>query len=532
VPAITQLPYSATYFFSSLIADYLADGATIKPFYQYRPDHEGITQAIEQRKGINTDRRTLVDVLEKQYQHLPEEALVTANITSLLQQNAFTVCTAHQPNLGTGYLYFVYKILHAIKLAQELNEKHPDLHFVPIYYIGSEDNDLDELGTFRYGGKKFVWDAAGQTGAVGRMDTASLKPLLEELFKLLGPPGENLETLKEILTTAYLQHPNIADATQYLVHRLFGKYGLVVINPDEAALKKSFIPVMEDDLLHHSALPFVIRTTEELGKAGYKTQAYPRPINLFYLKDDIRERIEYQDEQWTVINTDISWNKETLLDELYHHPERFSPNVILRGLYQETILPNVVFIGGGAEVAYWMQLRALFQHYKTFYPVILLRQSVLWAGSREVALRKKLNLSPEEVFKPEGELIKQFITSNASEDWTTGCETAFFEKHLTELKHKAGKIDPTLKASTEAVLTKIRYQLQILEKKMLRAEKKNMSMQLEQVSKLKTALFPNNSLQERYDNFMAYYLQHGPAFFETILEGIEPTAGSFMMIEE
>lgn len=532
MPAITQLPYSATYFFSSLIADYLADAATIKPFYQYRPDHEGILQAIEQRKQTTTDRATLVDVLQRQYQHLPEQALVSENITALLQENTFTVCTAHQPNLGTGYLYFVYKILHAIKLANELNGKHPEYHFVPVYYIGSEDNDLDELGTFRYGGRKFVWDAAGQTGAVGRMNTASLKPLLDDLFKLLGPPGEHLDTLKNMLTTAYLEHDNISDATQYLVHSLFGQYGLVVINPDEAALKKNFIPVMEDDLLQHSALPIVIRTTEALDKAGYKTQAFPRPINLFYLKDDIRERIEYQDEKWTVINKDISWNKEALLDELYNHPERFSPNVILRGLYQETILPNVVFIGGGAEVAYWMQLQPVFRHYGVFFPVIMLRQSVLWAGSREAAMRKKLNLTPEEVFKPEGELMKQFVQTHASEDWTTGCETTFFEKHLTELKNKAGKIDPTLKASTEAVLTKIRYQLQVLEKKMLRAEKRNMSMQLEQVTKLKSMLFPNNSLQERYDNFMAYYLQHGPAFFEHILRGIQPTDSTFMMIEE
>lgn len=532
MPEITQLPYSATYFFSSLIADYLADAPGIKPFYQYRPDAAGIEAAISQRKQVKTDRITLVDVLQRQYRELPEEALVTANITSLLQENTFTVCTAHQPNLGTGYLYFVYKILHAVKLAGELKQKHPELHFVPVYYMGSEDNDLDELGTFRYAGKKFVWDADGQTGAVGRMRTASLKPLLADLFRLLGPPGEHLDTLKEMLETAYLKHDNIADATQYLVHRLFGKYGLVVINADDAALKRTFIPVMEDDLLHHTALPVVIGAAEALGNAGYKAQAYPRPVNLFYLKDNIRERIEHHEDEWTVVDKNIRWDKTALLEELHRYPERFSPNVILRGVYQETILPNVVFIGGGAEVAYWMQLQGVFAHYKVPYPVILLRQSVLWAGSKEALLRKKLNLGPEEVFKPEGELIKQFIASNATEDWTTGFEASIFERQLNELKQKAGKIDPTLKASTEAVLTKIRYQLQVLEKKMLRAEKRIMGIHLEQVSKLKAALFPNNSLQERYDNFMPFYLQHGTAFFDELLHAIEPLAGTFLMIEE
>lgn len=530
--AITQLPYSETYFFSSLIADYLADKPGIRPFYRFRPDVTGMEQAIAQRRQFQTDRAALVDVLRRQYKPLPEEEAVQKNIRLLLDNDTFTICTAHQPNLGTGYLYFVYKILHAIRLAADLKNKFPACNFVPVYYIGSEDADLDELGTFRYNGRKFVWDADGQTGAVGRMSTASLKPLLADLFRLLGPPGPHLDELKEILETAYLKHDTIARATQYLVHRLFGKYGLVVLDPDEAALKHNFIPVMEDDLLQHTALPLAIGAAEELARAGYKAQAYPRPINLFYLKDNIRERIEQQDDEWVVVDHDIRWTRDELRTELRAHPERFSPNVILRGLYQETILPNIAFVGGGAEVAYWMQLEPVFQHYQVPYPVVLLRQSVLWVGEKETRLRKKLNLSAAEVFKPEGDLIKQFITANASEDWTTGYEVSFFEKQLNELKQKASKIDPTLKASTEAVLTKIRYQLQVLEKKMLRAEKRVMSIQLEQVSRLKETLFPNSSLQERYDNFMPYYLEHGPAFFETILQSMEPMAGTFLMIEQ
>ena len=532
MPAITQLPYSATYFFSSLIADYLADNASIKPFYHFRPDNQGIQQAIDYRKSFKTDRKALVDVLKRQYRDLPVMGIVQENMDALLDENTFTICTAHQPNLGTGYLYFAYKILHAVKLANDLNKQYPDKHFVPVYYIGSEDNDLDELGTFRYNGKKFVWDANGQTGAVGRMNTESLKPLLDDLFKILGPPGPHLEKLKEILHKAYINHENIADATQYLVHALFGQYGLVVLNPDEASLKQNFIPVMEDDLLQHTALPLAHTTGEQLIDAGYKSQAYPRSINLFYLKDDIRERIERSGEEWEVIGTNIKWNKEDLLDELHQHPERFSPNVILRGLYQETILPNIVFIGGGAEVAYWMQLYALFKHFNVYYPVVMLRQSVLWAGGKEAALRKKLDLSIEDIFQPETKLLKQFIRKNSSDDLSTKDETAFFEEQLGQLKIKAGKIDPTLKASTEAVLTKIRHQLQVLEKKMLRAEKRKMAVQVEQISKLKSALFPNESLQERYDNFMPFYLQHGQEFFDTILEAIDATGGKFLVIEE
>ena len=529
---ITHIPYADTHYFSALVTGYLADEPSLQPFYHYRPDAHGIHQAIEQRKQFKTDRKALVNVLQRQYQSLPEETAVSRNIALLAGSDTFTICTAHQPNLGTGYLYFIYKILHAIKLAKELSDTYPDLHFVPVYYIGSEDNDLDELGTFRYGGKKFVWDADGQTGAVGRMNTASLKVLLDELFTILGPPGEHLEALKDMLATAYLKHDTIATATQYLVHRLFGRYGLVVLDPDEAALKRNYIPVMEDDLLHHTANGIVEQAADELQKMGYKSQAFPRPVNLFYLKDNIRERIERRDDQWQVLGTNIYWDKEGLLAELHQHPERFSPNVILRGMYQETILPNVAFIGGGAEVAYWLQLKNLFDHYQVFYPAIVLRQSVTWVDTKAAALRKKLRLSVEDMFIPEAELIKRFIRSNSSHDCSTGFEQAGFAEILATLKEKAAVISPTLKASTEAVSAKIRYQLQVLEKKMLRAEKRNMTVQLDQVSRLKNQLFPNNGLQERVENFMSYFLMYGYTFFDELLEAIVPAQAAFLVVEE
>src|SRR5690606_34380866 len=154
-------------------------------------------------------------------------------------------------------------------------------------------------------------------------------------------------------------------------HSLFGKYGLVVIDPDEAALKQAFIPVMQADLLEHPAERLVNGAIARLGAAHYKAQAHPRTINLFYLKDDLRERIERKGARWEVLHTDIAWGQESLLAELHAHPERFSPNVMLRPLYQETILPNVSFIGGGAEVAYWLQLRELFVEHGVFYPVVL-----------------------------------------------------------------------------------------------------------------------------------------------------------------
>ncbi len=526
----TYIPYKDTGYFSHLVTDYLSNSETARPFFLYQPSAEGLSEAIADRAKYPINRKALVSVLNKQYTKLNKYDKVEANIALLADETTFTVCTAHQPNLLTGYLYFIYKILHAIKLAEELTTLHPGKNFVPVYYMGSEDNDLEELGTFRYEGEKYVWDGDEQTGAVGRMKTAGLKPLLDKLFKTFGPPGSNCDELQALLTTAYLKHDTIADATQYLVHELFGRYGLIVINPDEAELKASFIPVMKDELLKQEAYPIIAGQIEKLG-VHYKIQAHPRLINLFYLTNNVRERIEKKGDTWVVVNTATKWSEQELMDELSQHPERFSPNVMLRGLYQETILPNVAFIGGGAEVAYWLQLMTLFEHYHVFYPTILLRQSVLWIDHTQSQLRKQLLLSTEEIFKPEVQIVRDYVSANSTDAWQTNEETKAIETIFQGLRQKAVSLDPTLGSSAEAALAKMRRQLTTLEKKMLRAEKRKMQTQLLKITRLKNVLFPRNSLQERVENFSEYYLRYGSAFFDVLKEGIKPLADQFLVIE-
>ncbi len=526
----THVPYNETGYFSPIVTDYLSSHKDIKPFYLYRPDEQGLTQAINERAKYPVNRKALVSALNNQYADLPKYDSVEKNIQLLLKENTFTVCTAHQPNLLTGYLYFIYKIIHAIKLAEQLSELHPGKHFVPVYYMGSEDNDIEELGTFRFRGEKYVWDGSGQKGAVGSMDTKGLKPMLNELFKLFGPPGKNCDDLQKLITEAYLKHKTIAAATHYLVNELFGRYGLVVLNPDEAILKASFVPVMEDELQNQRSYSIITKQIELLG-AHYKIQAHPREINLFYLADQLRERIEKKDDKWVVLNTDISWTQQEVINELKQHPERFSPNVMLRGLYQETILPDVAFIGGGSEVAYWLQLKTFFAHYKVFYPAILLRQSVLWIGATESKLREQMELSVPDIFKQEVQLVREYVTKHSTDDWQTNEETEAIETIFQSLKQKATSLDPTLSAAAEAALTKMRHQLLALEQKMLRAEKRKMQTHVSRITKLKNILFPANSLQERVENFSEYYLQYGTSFLDTIKNGIDPLKNEFLIIE-
>ncbi len=524
-----HVAYSETGYFSKLVIDYLEQTATIAPFYRFTPDLTGIEKAIEARPNHPVNREVLVSRLSQQYSKLVVHEKVKENISLLAREQTFTICTAHQPNLLTGYLYFVYKILHAIKLADELNLIHPDKHFVPIYYMGSEDNDIEELGVFRFRGEKFEWDGDGQAGAVGRMDTAGLKPMLDRLLKLFGPPGPYCDQLTEMVLTAYRSHSTIAEATQYLVNELFGRYGLVIINPDDPALKQQFIPVMQDELLHQHAAPIINEQIKDLAQ-HYKIQAHPRAINLFYLNDQLRERIEQIDHHWVVLNTDIRWTEGEMLLELNAHPERFSPNVMLRGLYQETILPNVAFIGGGAEVAYWMQLKNMFNYYHGFLPVVLLRQSVLVSEVAATKLQQQLALNNADLFKPLHELEHEYIIRVSSTRVSNNQENEMIAAAIDAIKHRAEAIDATLGLSALSVFRKVHHQLQIMEQKMYRAEKKKESVQMQRLGKLKLLLFPSNTLQERTDNFLEFYLNHGFSFFDTVLSGIAPFKQEFLLV--
>lgn len=529
--AVQHLPYHKASGFSKLILDYLADAPSLRPFYAHRPNLEGIRASIEERKRFSTDRKALVAVLEAQYASHNVSAGTEANIKALLDENTFTVCTAHQPNLFTGPLYFVYKVLHTIRLAAYLKEQLPQHHFVPVYYMGSEDADFAELNHTYVDGKKIEWRKE-QTGAVGRMQVdKTLLQLIDELEGQLvyEPFGKEVVNL---LRRCYVAGRTIQDATFELVNELYGAWGLVVLIPDNAALKKSMRNVFEEDIFQNTSSELVAQTSEQLD-ALYKAQAHPREINLFYLKDNLRERIEKTgDDEYSVLNTDLRFTAEELEKELDEHPERFSPNVILRGLYQETILPNLVFIGGGGETAYWLQLRGLFKHYAVPYPALVLRNSFLVIQEKWKEKLDRIGLSATELFLSNNELMKQIVTKHSSNAVSLNGKAEKAEALYEQLREQAAAIDQTLSQHVAAIKSRALKELQELEKKMLRAEKRKFGDQQRQIAALKEALFPGNGLQERVENFSGFYARWGKAFLEKLLDASPALEQEFTILLE
>jgi len=522
------ISYQQTGFFSKIVTDYLAGELDLKPFYQHLPNKQGIKDAIAAKKST-IDRNLLVNYFKNQYSNTQLTTLQQQHIDLLQQENCFTITTAHQPNIFTGPLYFIYKILHAVKLASELNIEFPDNKFVPIYYMGSEDADLDELGNIAIQGKKLVWQTS-QTGAVGRMKID--KNFLQLIKEIEGQIAVNEfgAELVSIFSNAYSLGKTIEQATFELVNNLFAEFGLLVLLPDNADLKRAFIPTITKELTEQFSRKAVDKTNTELVK-HYKTQAAGREINLFYLVDDKRERIEKKDGLFIIEKQNISFTLDEILKELNNHPERFSPNVILRPVFQETILPNVVFIGGGGELAYWLQLKNVFQEVNIPYPVLVLRNSFLLYKKVQQDKLEKMNYSVTDLFENTETLFTNLVNKESANNFSLQNQLVEARNFYNNLKVQANSIDATLEIHIEAIAIKAIKKIEQLEKKMLRAEKRKYSDQKNQLQNIKADLFPNKSLQERVENFSYFYSIFDKELLNIILTSSKGLQQEFSLAE-
>ncbi|MDB5089397.1 MAG: bacillithiol biosynthesis cysteine-adding enzyme BshC [Mucilaginibacter sp.] len=521
--------YKDTGSFSPTVIDYLEDAPALRPFYGYRPDLNGFTELLKNKKVV-ADREILVKILSDQYSKMPHRDKVQNNISLLKNNNSYTITTGHQLNIFAGPLYFIYKIVTAIKLAGQLKEQFPDKNFVPVYWMASEDHDFAEINYTNIGGKKVHWWYEA-SGATGRINPDTMRQALNQYKGALGIERHANE-LAEIVETAYTKFDKLADATRYLVNALFGQYGLVIIDADDHRFKQSFAPIIEQDIIEQNSFKNIEATNKQLHDLGVHIQVNPREINFFYLMDGLRERIVFEHDSYNVLNSGIKFTEAELKKEISQYPERFSPNVVMRPLYQECILPNIAYIGGGAEVVYWLELKSNFEHYKVDFPILILRNSGLVIGKETASKIAKMDLHPADLFKTsdtiKNDWIKKHSCHNLSltEEWRE--LTSVFEK----IKLRAYKIDNTLAPSADAVQARLKHAIDNLEKKLIKAEKRNYLTRLEQVEHIKGDIFPKDSLQERSENFGLFYVKWGQKFIDELIRHFEPLDFKFTVLTE
>lgn len=535
---IEQIPLSEMPQFTAIDRAYASGQANLKDFYKHTVAWESFQTIIDEKQKAYTPqtRKTLVQVLEAQYANLPKDILYLNNIQAqlklLAQEHTFVVTTAHQPSLATGPLYYIYKILAVVRLSEELKVRYPNYNFLPVYVLGGEDHDFEEIASINVFNKKLNWQQTDKAGSVARMSTAELAIFLEELKPILGE-GDKANEIFKIISEAYTQYPTYNLATRHLLQVLFGSRGVLVVDGDDATLKKLFIPIMENDLFRQDSHRLVNEAVKDLEKVGFGNQAFVREINLFYFLPNARQRIVFDEESghYHVLNTDLKFTPKALLQHLHEHPENFSPNVILRPLYQETILPNLAYVGGGGELAYWLERKKQFEFFNLPLPMLIRRPSLLLLDGMAQQRLEKLNLSAKDLIPHYDIIAKEYLLKQDANVVSCEAEKNNVLAEFDKLIERVSQTDKDLSTFIAAQRAQSENMFSKIAEKLTRAAKKREETQLSQIQKLKEKLFPNNGLQERTENFLPYFLAYGFELFDYIEKVIiDPLAQEFIIV--
>src|SRR5258706_11943410 len=390
--------------FSPFFLDYISQKDSLKKFYHRFPAIENFKDQLAEKATSfpQANREVLAKTLNQQYEGIKISEQVASNLKSLTDAKTFTITTGHQLNIFTGPLYFIYKIVTVINTCKILKQHYPEFNFVPVYWMASEDHDYDEIKSFRLYGKQYSWETS-QTGAVGRFDPKGLSKLIDEL------PGD-ISTFKN----AYTKNKTLAEAVRHYVNEFFGTEGLVVIDADNRALKSLFSKVIRDDLFENTSKRLVEEKNQLLEALGYHPQVFARDINFFYSEKNLRQRIEKTENGFSVVDTSIKFSSIEIETLIKTEPEKFSPNVILRPLYQETILPNLAYVGGPAEVVYWLQLKGVFDHFKTPLPILMPRNFAAVMDEPSKKKFDKTGLELKDLFEEKNHLFNYWVSKNSN----------------------------------------------------------------------------------------------------------------------
>lgn len=448
-------------------------------------------QAKSKLKSFSQKHRELLhSVLVDCYQNVDSFESVQSNIEALKNDNSVTITTGHQLSLATGPLFFIYKIIHVINLCEAMNKKQEDIQYVPVFWMASEDHDFEEIQSLHLFSKNITWPSS-EKGAVGRFSTQGLHEIYSEIVSFFN--SEVQSEIKNLLSIS----SNDSYGTHFfkLVHRLFGQYGLVIIDGDNKKLKHSFIPFIKRELSEQVLENEVGRTNLKLLTWNHKPQVFVRPINLFYLVKGERIRIEKIDDKFKVNGDLLTLNE--LYQEVELTPENFSPNALFRTIYQEMILPNICYVGGSGELAYWTQLKSSFQIFGVDFPILQTRISAFFIKKQSI---EEFELNT--LFLPLQTQFDLLVKSDDKQDVVLNEIQKKWEDFESSLRSSTADFGNKAISWTEAELARMRNNISSFSSKWKKQHKEKFEGELKRLEKIHNQLYPNGIPQERFQNML------------------------------
>ena len=497
---------------NKLVTEYLSNQLS-QVFFDYPPNYQGLESAVESRSFAQSDRKKLVSTIQSQYASsgIQISLEVKCNLNKL-SKDALTICTGQQiyPLLSPAFL--CYKITACIKLCLELSKNYPGKSFVPIFWMASEDHDKEEIGRWESYGTFFQWKTK-QNGAVGRFHLEDFQEVLSGYLEKI-----SIGSLKEIVEKAYAPQNTLSQATHILLNHIFQKWGLIILNPDDTTLKEMALPLFQKEIETQFSSKKSILTTQKLRKNGYPIQANPERSGLFYLESYARTKITAKENFFLVGEEKKKHTPKSLINLLHKFPNRFSPDVLLRPLYQEIILPNIAYIGGGAEIAYWLQLKENFATIGLKMPVLLLRPSIFLLEKKTWVKWKKIDIPISKIDTPLEKWEAAILSKNQID--LTSYENDL-QRTFARLYKTVTNTDPGYGAAIMAVKKKHENLFRELKKKWRTYQRNKNNTVISQIQKIYAVLYPFGTPQERISSFLPFLAKH-PRLIEELIEQTDP----------
>jgi len=518
----------------NLFLDYIYEFENVREYYKHNFRNKDAYPSVF--KSITESRKdkqlNISGIIKNQYLTLQNISNKTLrNIDLIDKEKTIAVVTGQQLGILGGPLYTVYKIITAIRLANQLTERYDDFKFVPVFWLEGDDHDFNEVRSINlfnnenqvlnFGYKDEINDDDAKQ-SIGKIN---FDEALNEFFSNYEGSLRESDFKKELVSKikeCYQVGKSFKQSFKELLFWLFDEYGLVIFDPQDPHIKSLLKPIFKKEVndfaLHTQKLIQTSAKLEEL----YHAQVKVKPVNLFYHTDDGRYSVEPVDEVFKLRRKRKQFTKDEILTEIENFPERFSPNVLLRPICQDYLFPTGFYIGGPSEIAYFAQVTPLYDFYKIAPPIIFPRSSATILEKNVSSGLDKYDLSMNDIFLGLDELKEKVIAGLSENNIETTFVEASKEIELTfdKIKENLFAIDKTLVDSSGRYKDRIMSSILELKTKAIKAQETKHETTIRQLTRLSNLLYPLGNLQEREINFTYFYNKYGKDFIRKIYDDL------------
>jgi len=517
---------------SSLAYDYFYEYDKVSEFFSgdFR-DQTAYSLQTEKVRSRDLPREQLAAILKELNLSYGCGAQTVGNIQKFIQDKACAVVTGQQVGLFSGPLYTIFKALTTIKLAESLNQTNLGC-FVPVFWLASDDHDFAEINHIRLLDKESQIEDIKYQGHPANLKTPVSKIVLSteisnciQQLKDLTHDSEFKPEILSQLGTAYQPGRSFVEAFAQWMTRLFKSYGLIFIDAAQPDLKDLGKNVFYTEIAQNSpSTQCALETSRKLIQKNYSTQIklHEGILNLFLVEDE-RDAIQFRDDDYSIKGRPQTFKKDELLQLLENQPHKFSPNVLLRPLYQDTLLPTVAYVGGLSEVAYFAQMKEVYERFNLPMPIIYPRKSLTLIEKKVDKALKTYSLKVQDIWQNADDKINEIAKEKIPRSLDIAFQTtaSHLDKDLTDIKQETLVFEPTLEKSVDLTIRNIHHQISLLEKKILKASKKQNTIMTQRIHLSKNSLYPNQHLQERVFNITPFLLKYGFTLIDKLYKAVD-----------